>query len=220
MTPDTRKDEKGAVLITVLLFMAVITAIGVALIAEVTAEGKDIERDHDKVRALFSADAACIDVVARLADPNNVSYIGPSISNWSAKPGWGVFVRQVGDTSALDSNVPNYTAPNHDHLDNDNDGTVDETGENYSVHSVAPTDGISYSWARATLRLDSANKILRYGDSDNDERTAPTANLSVGEPIVIVTGQSRVGASTRTIEMELVKLEAGDRYVIKSRREL
>ena len=216
-TDSPMQREGGAALIVALLVMTMVGLLASFLCTQVINEGKAVQQSQDGIRALYSAEAACVEIVARMADPASTSYVGPSTTNWASQPGWGIYFRTFNATGSINDPYANTAA---DGLDNDLDGSKDESGETYPTKYAASSDSMLFSWAKAKFRLNTSKKILRYGDTDGDPDTAPVANTSKGEPIVTVTGSATVGSVTRTVVMECVKLNPTDPYVVKSRRQL
>jgi hypothetical protein len=135
---------------------------------------------------------------------DSVNYIGQPYGAWKTTPGWGRYVVLASGNSSQD---PALSQTASDSLDNNGNGTVDESGEKYpEVLSVQTADPIQYPWAKVHYKLTPNNKVLLYGDHDNDVTTPPRPNLVNGYPMIVIDAQGGQGTSTRRVEIEAVKV--------------
>jgi len=198
------RNERGAAMVIALLALVVLTVVGTLFLAQTKTETQISGHDQRSNQALMHAEAGYGEVLARMSNPSDsVNYMGRPAYSWNTERGWGRYLVLANGNSSQDRNR-NRTAT--DGLDNDLDGTTDESGE---VYPETPTrqgaNPINYPWVQVHYKLNGANQVILFGDHDQDINTPPQANLARGLPILVVTGFGGEGTSQRTVEVEAVR---------------
>jgi hypothetical protein len=188
-----------------LLVLLVLTVVGTMFLVQTNTETQIAGQDQRWTQSLFNAEAGYGEVLARMSNPiDTTNYIGQQQDEWTTEPGWGAYVVTAAQASTED---PDAALAAADGLDNDGDGSIDETGERYPEITTRQTgaDLVPYPWAKVRYKLNASNQPLLFGDHDNDITTAPQYNLTRGMPVLVVTSQGEQGATNRTVEVEAVK---------------
>jgi hypothetical protein len=196
-------DENGGALAIAVLLLAGLTALGVVFMTTARTETQIAGNDMRITQSLYAAEAGLNEAMARLDDASSGTYVGENMQ--APNQGWGVYIVTSSGNSARD---PERADTAEDGLDNDIDGSIDESEETYpevlSVQSVFSSQ-INYPWVRLSYCLDASNNILRYGDHDDNPTTVPRKNTARGAPIVVVDSRGERGLARKTLEVELVK---------------
>jgi hypothetical protein len=202
--PNPMLGHRGSAMVVSMLALALLTMVGMALVAGSKTETQIAANDMWAAQALYCAEAGASEALARMADPSDAeNYIGQAVGEWTTDPGWGRYVVLGKDRSLED---PALVLTAKDRLDNDGDGQVDEGGERYPEILTKQTDNpITYSWVRLQYRLDATNQVVLFGDHDDNIATPPTYNTTTGLPVLIVTAHGVEGPAQRTIQVEAVK---------------
>jgi len=202
----SRKGQEGGALAITLLLLMGLTALGAAFMTTSRTETQIAGNVMRHTQALYLAEAGLNEALARLHRPTGASYIGEDL--FAPNPGWGTYLVLSSGNSALD---PDYSDAEDDGLDNDIDGSTDETGEAYpevlSAQSALASP-LNYPWVRITYSLDNAGNLIRFGDHDDNPTTRPRKNLVDGDPVVFITARGEQGTSRRTLEVEVVRTPA------------
>jgi len=188
-----------------LLVLLVLTMVGTLFVAQTKTETQIAGHDMRATQALYNAEAGYSEVLARMGDHNDASYIGPAVGTWNSDPGWGRYLVLAAGNSQMD---PDFDAAASDGLDNDGDTQVDEGNEHYPEVLTSQTNGaeINYPWVKVHYKLTPTNQVVLFGDHDSDVTTPPRANLVRGIPIIIVTAEGGQGTARRRVEVEAVKV--------------
>jgi Tfp pilus assembly protein PilX len=198
-----RSRERGNALVISLLMLVLITVMGVTLLAVTKTETQISANDMRRSQALYAAEAGVSEGLARMANKaDSANYIGEADPG-NPTPGWGRYLVLANGNSSQDPDVSALVA---DTLDNDGDGTIDESGEKYpEVTTKQVGSAIQYPWVRISYKLTAANEVVRYGDDDNNPGTPARLNLKVGAPVLRVAGEGRKGTGLRRLDVEAVK---------------
>jgi hypothetical protein len=175
-------------------------------IARSKTETQIAGHDMRSTQAMFNAEAGYAEVLARMSDMNDAeNYIGQAQGEWATSPGWGAYLVLEEGNSTED---PTWESLQSDGLDNNGDGLVDESGERYPEVKTKQDgeDPINYPWVSVHYKLNAINEVLLFGDHDNNLATLPQANLIRGIPMIVITAAGGQGSSSRTIEVEGVKV--------------
>jgi hypothetical protein len=185
-----------------LMVLTLLSMLGTLFIMETKTETQIAGHEMRATQALYNAEAGYAEVLARMSDVADSSYIGEPVG--TVTPGWGRYLVLQGGASVDD---PDRGATWADGLDNDGDGLIDEAGEVYGEipSKQSGTDDINYPWVSVRYKLDGANQAILFGDHDNDVTTAPIYNTASGFPVIVVTANGLQGTADRTIEVEAVK---------------
>jgi hypothetical protein len=199
--------QKGNALIVALLVLFVLSTIALAFVSATKTERQISGNNLRESQALYVAEAGFSEALARMSSKSSPSYVGETGSN--PTPGWGRYIILANGGSAGDPEC-NLTAS--DSLDNDGDGSIDESGEAYPevVSSQANlAQPIQYPWVKLrykVVNVGGVNRVVLFGDDDNNPTTRPVQNVVSGVPVLIVTSNGRQSNATKTIEIEAVKL--------------
>jgi hypothetical protein len=198
------RDRRGNAMIGALLVLLVISAMGVAYVALSKTETNIAGHEKRYVQSMFNAEAGVAEALSRLSSRDTTEYFGEDLDAGAPTPGWGAYMVMASGNSSMDPDVADTAA---DTLDNDGDGSIDESGEVYpEVLSLQGGDSdIEYPWVRVRYRLTAANEVVLFGDHDNNPGTAPRANLTAGWPIIQATAEGNQGTAQRRIEVEAVR---------------
>ena len=202
---DFRSEERGSAMVISLLVLLVLTVMGTMFLVQTNTETQIAGQDQRWTQSLFNAEAGCGEALARMSNPvDATNYIGQAQDAWLAQPGWGRYVVSAAQASGQD---PDAALAAADGLDNDGDGSIDETGERYPevITKQSGSDMIAYPWVKVRYKLNASNLPLLFGDHDNDITTPPQVNLTRGIPVLVVTSQGEQGTANRTVEVEAVK---------------
>ncbi|KPJ60784.1 MAG: hypothetical protein AMJ46_04755 [Latescibacteria bacterium DG_63] len=199
--------EKGNALVIALLVLMVLSTMAVAFVAVTKTETQISGNQLRGSQALYVAEAGVSEALARMSVQGSPSYIGENLS--SPTVGWGRYVVLGNGASVGD---PEFASTQSDSLDNDGDGSIDETGEVYpevASSQVGLQEVINYPWVKVRYKLgdDSGiTRVLLYGDHDNDPSTRPMENFASGFPVIIVTSNGVRSNANKTVEVEAVKI--------------
>ena len=197
-------NEKGTAMVVALLALVVLTILGTLFLAQTKTETQIAGLDQRSNQALAHAEAGYGEVLARMTDSkDSVNYIGGDPYSWSTQPGWGRYVVLANGNSSQD---PNRSRTASDGLDNNLDGTIDESGETYpETLTRQGADAINYPWVQVHYKLNGTNQVILFGDHDRNMSTPPQANLTWGMPMIVITSQGGQSSSQRTVEVEAVR---------------
>ena len=181
-----------------------LTAAGIAAVSSSKVETQIVSNELQRRKALLFADAGWAEAVGRIQQGTLVG------EDHTTNPGWGTYV--VASTNAATQD-PDYKRAQSDGVDNDGDGTVDETGERFpqEITSASQSD-VNYPWVKVQYRLNSSGQVVLLGDHDNDSSTPPIRNITTGDPIYLITSEGKSGGATRRVEVEFVY--AGDSDIL------
>jgi len=198
-----RSDERGNVMVGALMMLLLISAMGVAYVALSKTETGIAGSGKRHVQSMFSAEAGVAEALMRMSSTDSTIYFGED-PDATPVPGWGRYLVQVANNSQQD---PDYNATLSDSLNNDGDGSTDESSEHYAeVLSVQDTDHqLPYPWVRVKYRLNSSNQVVLFGDHDLNPATDPRPNLVRGYPILQVSAEGNQGSSQRLIQVEAIR---------------
>jgi type IV pilus assembly PilX-like protein len=201
---NNRMNERGAAMVIALLALVVLTVVGTLFIAQTKTETQIAGHDQRSNQALTHAEAGYGEVLARMSVPtDSVNYMGPPPYSWITQPGWGRYLVMASGNSAQD---PNRGRIATDGLDNNLNGTVDESGETYpETRSKQGANPLSYPWVQVHYKLNAANQVLLFGDHDRDINTPPQPNLQWGLPMLVITAYGGEGTARRTVQVEAVR---------------
>jgi hypothetical protein len=200
--------QKGNALVIALLVLLLLSSLAVTFVSVTKTEKQISGNSLRATQALYAAEAGLSECLARMSVPSSAAYIGEP-SGTPPTPGWGRYIVLSTGASTRD---PERSETETDGLDNDGDGTIDESGEAYpEVFSaqVGLTDPVNYPWVKVTYKeevVGGARKVVLYGDHDNNPATRPVENLVAGVPVIQVTSNGLRNTSSKTIEVEAVKL--------------
>jgi len=197
-------NENGTAMVIALLALIVLTILGTLFLAQTKTETQIAGLDQRSNQALMHAEAGYAEVLARMSDSkDSVNYMGPQAYGWTTQQGWGRYLVLANGNSSQD---PNRSRTGSDGLDNDLDGTVDESGEVYpETLTRQGGNAINYPWVQVHYKLNATNQVILFGDSDRNMNTPPQANLTWGLPIIVITARGGQGSSRRTVEVEAVR---------------
>lgn len=201
------KARTGSILIVVVLVLFLLTSLGISYVA-LRQQGGKLPAPGPVVgaEALENAHAGIAEVLARMSAPGSAAYIGQGPQGY--RPGWGRYLVNGPGQAGLD---PEYGATTSDGLDNDGDTEIDEAGEHYPETgsrqiSLAAADRVDYPWAKVRYKLDGTNRIIFFGDHDDDPSTPARECLDRGVPKLIVTAAGRAGSGGwKVVTVEAVK---------------
>jgi Tfp pilus assembly protein PilX len=154
-------DEKGAVLITGLLLVLVMTILSMAGLMSTASELRISANDRSSKKVFYVAEAGLEDARSRLQTGASSN---PVYDNQFSNPGWAAF---IGTESK--STEKGYLSGNTSHVRYDQLNS----GLNYVV--------------TVNHKLDGSGNILRWGDSNDDG--IPEENTSVGRNIFVITSE-------------------------------
>jgi len=173
------EDEKGAVLVTGLLLVLVLTILSMAAMMSTSAELRIVANDRSAKNAFYLAEAGLEDARTRLqvsasASPIHDSH--PTNSNWK------VFIG-----TEEKSNGKGYQSTNGNHARYDK--------LNSSLDYVVTV----------THKLDPSGNILKWGDSNNDG--VLEENTTTGNNIYVVTSEGNTSTgSTKQVRAECARV--------------
>jgi hypothetical protein len=195
-------NQRGSAMVIALMTLVLLTMVGTYFLAQTKTETQIAGHDQRSVQAMYNAEAGFGEVLARMAnDADSTNYIGQKSSY---TPGWGTYVVQSAGDSQDD---PNYHATETDGLDNDGDGSVDESNEHYpEVATEQVNNPINYPWVNVHYKMNSTGQVILFGDHDDNLVTPPQFNLVDGFPVIVVTSRGGQGSANRTVEIEAVKV--------------
>ena len=162
-------DEKGAVLITGLLLILVLTILSMAAMMSTATELKIAANDRTSKRVFYVSEAGLEDARSRLQTGSSSS---PISDNQFSNPSWMAFVGTEEKSAEKGFQSGNGNHVRYDQLN----------------------PAISYVTA-VTHKLDGSGNILKWGDSNDDG--IPEENTTVGKNIFVITseGYDSTGAS-------------------------
>ncbi|MBN1503429.1 MAG: hypothetical protein JW952_00030 [Candidatus Eisenbacteria bacterium] len=199
--------ERGNALVIALLVLLVLSSMA-AIFVGVTKTEKQISGNNLRdSQSLYIAEAGVAEALSRMSAPASPSYIGETTT--PPTPGWGRYVVQSGTASTSD---PEHAATQYDGLDNDGNGQVDEAGEAYpEIYSsqISLQDPLGYPWVKVRYRqmdVGGVQRVVLFGDHDNNLATRPVMNTAHGHPVLIVTCNGRQSNATKTVEVEALRL--------------
>jgi Tfp pilus assembly protein PilX len=172
-------DEKGAVLVTGLLLLLVLTILGMAAMATTAMELKIARNDRSAKQVFYLTEAGLEDVRSRLQMGATASPINDSVPS---NPSWTAFVGTLEKCTEKGYENSNSDHSHYDQL---------ETSLNYVV--------------KVMHKLDGSGIPLKWGDSNFDGR--PDENTTVGESIYVITseGYDSIGAS-KSLQSEAARV--------------
>ena len=197
----------GNAIIIALLVLMVLTSAGVAYVAVTKSEKQISGNSQSSTQALYAAESGITEGIRRMAFPaDSAVYIGPP---GAAVAGWGRYIVLYSGASALDPDGP---ALEHDGMDNNEDGQIDEAGERYPevlTKQTVSASALRYPFVRVEYKTD-AGQLVRFGDADHDPSTPPVENMVTGPAVVRLTASGRRGTAAKTIEVEAVRFPIVD----------
>lgn len=166
-------DERGAVLITGLLIVLVLTILSLAAMMSTATELKIASNDRSSKQVFYVAEAGLEDARSRLQNGASASPINEQATN----PNWKAFVGTTDEAAAK-----GYT------------GTSDQA----RYDRLNPSLGYVVTVAH---KLDSAHNILKWGDSNGDGLLEE--NTTVGTNIFVITSEGHTTTgSLKPIQIE------------------
>jgi hypothetical protein len=198
-----RRGERGSAVVLCLLALLLVSMLGGMLLVQAKTETQISGHHQRHTQALYNAEAGYAEALARMsANSDTTLYIGQG-SGWQSAPGWGCYVVRHNGASASD---PDYMATVSDGLDNDGDGSIDESDEHFvEVPTIQGLSGIDYPWVKVQYMLD-AGQVVLFGDHDHDVTTPPVPNTVSGNPILVVTSNGSQGSARRTVAVEAIRV--------------
>jgi len=194
--------DSGNAMVVALLVLIVLTAAGVAFVAVTKSEKQIAGNSMSATQALYAAEAGITEGLHRMAFPADTSnYIGPAAGPVA---GWGRYIVIAPGRSALDPDGP---ALEHDGMDNNENGLVDEPGERYPevlTKQTVNASALRYPYVRVEYKTQGGNLVL-FGDADDDPSTPPVENFTKGEPVLRITARGRQGNANKILEAEAVR---------------
>jgi hypothetical protein len=189
-------------MVVALLVLLVLTTAGVAYIAVTKSEKQIAGNSMTAAQALYAAEAGITEGLHRMSFPEeSLSYIGPAAGPVA---GWGRYIVIAPGRSALDPDGPNLE---HDGLDNNENGLIDEPGERYPevlTKQTVDASALRYPYVRVEYKTQGTNLVL-FGDADHDPSTPPVENFTQGEPVLRITARGRQGNADKILEAEAVR---------------
>ncbi len=217
--PQTRSvcnNENGAVLVIGLMFLAILAMVGTTAVVMTTTDMQIGANYKTSVQASNVAQAGTQEALHRL----NLSYsdgnfIGETPGD-TPTPGWGRYiVLQTGqDMFKEDPDWDLSDSGLDDNFDNDEDDTIDETGETYlEIATIQTVDGseLNYRWVKIRYKIEDAqfnngtdnDEVVLYDQTFGYGASAPASD---GDPVIIITAMGNAANnSTKTIEMEVTR---------------
>ena len=153
-------DEKGAVLITGLLLLLVLTILSMAAMMSTATELKIAANDRTSKRVFYVSEAGLEDARSRLQTGSSNS---PIYDNQFSNPSWTAFVGTEEKSAEIGFQSGNSNHVRYDQL-------------NPAINYVTTI----------THKLDGSGNILLWGDSNIDG--IPEENTTSGKNIFIITG--------------------------------
>jgi hypothetical protein len=199
--------ERGNALVIALLVLLLLSSMAAVFVAVTKTEKQISGNNLRDSQALYVAEAGVSEALARMSTPASASYIGETTSPPTS--GWGRYVVLSGNASSAD---PDFAQTAADGLDNDSDGQIDENGEAYpEVNSsqVSLENPLDYPWVKVRYKqvdVGGVQRVVLFGDHDNDLATRPIQNSVRGHPVIIVTCNGTQNNATKTVEVEALKL--------------
>jgi len=194
--------DSGNAMVVALLVLLVLTTAGVAYVAVTKSEKQIAGNSMTATQALYAAEAGITEGLHRMAFPaESSSYIGPAAGPVA---GWGRYIVISPGRSALDPDGP---ALEHDGLDNNENGLIDEPGERYPevlTKQVVNASALRYPYVRVEYKTQGTNLVL-FGDADDDPTTPPVENFTKGQPVLRITARGRKGSADKILEAEAVR---------------
>lgn len=194
--------ETGNAMVVALLVLMVLTAAGVTYVAITKSEKQISGNQMSATQALYAAESGITEGLHRMAFPaESLNYIGPP---GAPTPGWGRYIVLASGASALD---PDGARLQTDGLDNNGNGTADETGERYPevlTKQTISSSTLRYPYVRVEFKTQ-GTQLVRFGDADENPLTPPTENLVDGAPVLRLTAAGRRGNAAKTLEAEAVR---------------
>jgi len=194
--------DSGNAMVVALLVLLVLTTAGVAYVAVTKSEKQITGNSMVAAQALYAAEAGITEGLHRMAFPaESSSYIGPA---GGPVAGWGRYIVITPGASALDPDGP---ALEHDGMDNNENGIVDEPGERYPevlTKQTVDASALRYPYVRVEYKTQGGNLVL-FGDADDDPSTPPVENFTKGEPVLRITARGRQGNADKILEAEAVR---------------
>jgi hypothetical protein len=199
--------ERGNALVIALLVLLLLSSMAAVFVAVTKTEKQISGNNLRDSQSLYVAEAGVAEALSRMSTPSSPSYIGETTT--PPTPGWGRYVVQSGNGSNGD---PERASVQSDGLDNDGNGQVDESGEAYpEVYSsqVGLGHPLGYPWVKVRYKqvtVGGVQRVVLFGDHDNNLATRPTQNVVAGHPVLIVTCNGTENNATKTVEVEALRL--------------
>jgi len=189
-------------MVVALLVLLVLTTAGVAYVAVTKSEKQIAGNSMIATQALYAAEAGITEGLHRMSFPSeSLNYIGPTATPVA---GWGRYIVIAPGRSVLDPDGP---ALEHDGLDNNENGLIDEPGERYPevlTKQTVNASALRYPYVRVEYKTQGGNLVL-FGDADDDPSTPPVENFLKGTPVLRITARGRQGNADKTLEAEAVR---------------
>jgi Tfp pilus assembly protein PilX len=171
------KDERGAALITGLLFVLVLTILSIAAMMSTATELKIVANDRSSKQVFYAAEAGLEDARSRLQTGASASPITDSPAN----PLWKAFVGL--DTK---SELKGY----------------DRGSSHHTLY--ARLDGSLDYVTRVEYKLDGSGNILKWGDTDGNG--VSEENTTVGNNIFVITSEGYASnGAVKPVKIEAVR---------------
>lgn len=214
------RNERGAVLVVGLIFMAILSILGTAAYLTTSNELKISSNYKTGKQALYIAEAGIQEALHRLnLDSGDSDFIGET---GTPTPGWGRYiVLQAGaDMFKEDPDWDLSDSGLDDNLDNDDDGSTDEADETYpETATIQTVDGteLSYRWVKLYYKIEDSqfnngtdnDEVVLYGQDFGYGADAPTEGIS---PVIVVTSTGTAENNcerTVTVELSRAPLDIG-----------
>ena len=210
-------NERGAVLVIGLIFMAILSILGTSAYLTTSNELKISSNYKTSKQAFYIAEAGIQEALHRLnLSSDDGNFIGETPGD-TPTPGWGRYIvlqidqdmfKEDPDWDLSDSGLD-------DDFDNDEDGTTDETGETYlETATIQTVDGteLNYRWVKIRYKIEDAqynngtnnNEVVLYGQDFGYGSDAPATGT---HPVIVITSTGTAdNNSKKTITVEATKL--------------
>jgi hypothetical protein len=197
--------ESGNAMVVALLVLMILTAAGVAYVAITKSEKQISGNEMRTTQAFYAAEGGLTEGLHRMTVNDTANYIGQT---GDPTPGWGRYIVMQNGASTLD---PDGAGLEHDGLDNNGDGNVDEPGERYPEVPTKQTglNKLAYPYVRVEYKTQ-GGQLVRFGDSDKNPATPMTENFTYGAPVLRITARGTKGNSNKVVEGEAVRFPIVD----------
>ena len=192
------KNERGAVLVISLMFMVILALLGTTAVMLTTTDIQIGANYKTSRQSYYAAEAGLQEILNRMSLPSgDANYIGETTGTGPTQ-GWGRYiVLQTGSDTYKDD--PDWDLSS-DSLDNDGDGSTDESGEAYpEIVTVQTVDGTELNYlAKAHYKIENAqfnngadnDEVVLYGQDFGYGAQAPVTGT---HPVWVLTA---IGASS------------------------
>jgi len=205
------ENEQGAALVISLMFLAILALLGSTAVVLTTTDMQIGANQRDNTQSYYAAEAGLQEALHRMclssADANYIGEIGTGPT-----PGWGRYiVTQTGADKYKDD--PDWNLAG-DGLNNDGDGTTDESGETYpELVTMQTVDGSEVNYVvKAYYKIEDAqfnngvanDEVVLYGQDFGYGAQAPVTGT---HPVWVITaiGLSSDDSTKTTITGEAAR---------------